>query len=83
MANVVAKVMRKMKLVGTDNVHTRACLRCLHHEPFLLSCWLMPPTQVVFVNNALDLIAQYSGQTPAKVDKKARPRTACSQTLPS
>jgi hypothetical protein len=26
--------------------------------------------QVVFVNNALELIAQYSGQTPVKVDKK-------------
>jgi len=44
MANVVAKIMLKMKLVSTDNV--------------------------VFVNNSLELIGSYVGQTPAKVDAK-------------
>lgn len=44
MANLVAKLMRKMKLVKTNNV--------------------------VFVNNALNLVAQYAGQTAPKVDAK-------------
>lgn len=44
MANLVAKVMLKMKLVKTD--------------------------KVVFVNNALELLAGYSGQTAPKVDAK-------------
>jgi len=42
MANLVSKIMVKMKLIETDNV--------------------------VFVDNALDLIVGYVGQTPAKVD---------------
>jgi SpoVK/Ycf46/Vps4 family AAA+-type ATPase len=44
MANVVAKIMLKMKLMQTD--------------------------KVVFVNNPLELLAGYVGQTPAKVDAK-------------
>lgn len=44
MANVVAKVLVKMKLLTTD--------------------------KVVFVNNPLELLAGYVGQTPAKVDAK-------------
>ena len=44
MANVVATIMLKMKLVSTD--------------------------KVVFVNNSLELIGSYVGQTPAKVDAK-------------
>jgi len=44
MANVVSKVMRKMKLTQTD--------------------------QVVFVNNPLELIGSYVGQTAPKVDAK-------------
>jgi hypothetical protein len=44
MANVVAKIMLKMKLVSTD--------------------------KVVFINNSLELIGSYVGQTPAKVDAK-------------
>ncbi len=44
MANVVAKIMLKMRLVSTD--------------------------KVVFVNNSLELLGSYVGQTPAKVDAK-------------
>ena len=55
MANVVAKVMLKMKLVQTD--------------------------KVVFVNNALELLAQYAGQTPVKVDKKVN--LSCSISVQS
>jgi stage V sporulation protein K len=44
MANLVAKVMVKMKLIQND--------------------------KVVFVNNALELCAQYAGQTPKRVDDK-------------
>ena len=44
MANLVAKIMLKMKLVSSD--------------------------KVVFVNNALELLGSYVGQTPAKVDAK-------------
>lgn len=44
MANLVSKIMLKMKLVSSD--------------------------KVVFVNNSLELIGSYVGQTPAKVDAK-------------
>lgn len=44
MANLVSKIMLKMKLVSSD--------------------------KVVFVNNALELLGSYVGQTPAKVDAK-------------
>lgn len=44
MANLVSKIMLKMKLVASD--------------------------KVVFVNNALELLGSYVGQTPAKVDAK-------------
>ena len=44
MANVVAKVLVKMKLLSTDTV--------------------------IFVNNPLELLAGYVGQTPGKVDAK-------------
>lgn len=44
MANLVARLMRDMKIIETDNV--------------------------VFVNNALDLLAGFAGQTPGKVDAK-------------
>lgn len=44
MANLVAKIMLKMKLLTSD--------------------------KVVFVNNSLELIGSYVGQTPAKVDAK-------------
>lgn len=49
MANVVAKVLVKMKLLTTD--------------------------KVVFVNNPLELLAGYVGQTPAKVDAKVEEAT--------
>lgn len=44
MANLVSKIMLKMKLVSSD--------------------------KVVFVNNSLELLGSYVGQTPAKVDAK-------------
>jgi hypothetical protein len=44
MANLVSKIMLKMKLLSSD--------------------------KVVFVNNSLELIGSYVGQTPAKVDAK-------------
>lgn len=46
MANVVAKIMLKMKLVSTD--------------------------KVVFVNNSLELLGSFVGQTPQKVDDKVK-----------
>ena len=46
MANVVSKIMLKMKLIQND--------------------------KVIFVNNALELLGSYVGQTPAKVDAKVR-----------
>lgn len=62
MANLVAKIMVKMKLIKTDKVRLHP-----HENAGLLSKFLL---QVVFVNNALDLLAGYAGQTPGKVDAK-------------
>ena len=49
MANVVSKIMLKMKLVSND--------------------------KVVFVNNSLELLGSFVGQTPAKVDAKVAEAT--------
>lgn len=89
MANLVAKVMLKMKLLKTDKVIVSYRIRICWHIAvpqcdFLEFLTVLVPSrwvgvhisfnirfcQVVFVNNALELLAGYSGQTSGKVDAK-------------